>query len=119
MLEWYKRFCCGLFYFFREKAKSDIPLYATFMFTVFLYILLIFGIDSFIYFLLKSKYNIGRYFMYGLVIIFAVPNFLLVFKNRRFLEYYEDRLSVQKVILLILLIFFSSLTLILIGGRRT
>ena len=118
MLVWYKKFCCGVFYLLKEKAKSDIPFFATFMFTLFLFVLVVFGADSIIYFLLKTNYQLSRYFMYGLVFVFAVPNYLIVFKNKKFLDFYDKKLPHLKVLLLILLIFFLSLSLILIGGVR-
>jgi len=118
MLEWYKKFCCGIFSLLKEKAKSDVPFYATFMFTLFLFILIIFGTDSLIYLLLKTKYHLSRYLVFGLVFILAIPNYLLVFKDKKFLDFYDKKLSNLKVVLIILLIFFLSLISILIGGVR-
>lgn len=118
MLDGYKKFCCGLFSLLKEKAKSDIPFYATFMFTLFLFVLIVFGGDSLIYLLLKSKHQLNRYFMFGLIFIVAIPNYLLVFKDKKFLDFYDKKLSHLKVTLIILLIFFLSLSLILIGGVR-
>ncbi len=118
MLDRYKKFCCGIFFLLKEKAKSDIPFYATFMFTLFLFVLIVFGADSLIYILLKTKHQLNRFLVFGLIFIVAIPNYLLVFKDRKFLHFYDKKLSHLKVILIILLIFFSSLTSILIGGVR-
>lgn len=118
MLNWYKKFCCGIFYSLKEKAKSDVPFYATFMFTLFLFILIVFGIDSIIYLFLKTKYKLSGYFIYSLIITFAIPNYLIVFKNKKFLALYDMRLSYLKVLLIVGVIFFSSLLLILKGGVR-
>lgn len=118
MIDWYKRFCCGIFYLLKEKAKSDIPFFATFMFTLFLFVLVFFGVDSIIYFLFKTKDIPNRFFVFCLILVFAVPNYLLVFKNKKFLDFYDKKISGSKVILLILLIFISSLSLVLIKGPR-
>ena len=118
MLKWYKKFCCGLFYLFKEKAKSDIPIYATFMFTLFLFVLIVFGADSLFYLMYDTKYKLSRYLVFGLIGIIAIPNYLFVFKDKKFLSFYEYKLSQQKVIILILLIFCLSLLLILNGGVR-
>ena len=118
MLEWYKKFCCGVYYLLREKAKSDIPFFATFMFTLFLFLLIINGIDSLIFILFNTRDWLSRYVMYGLVFIIAIPNYLFVFKDKKFLDFYEQKPPHLRVVLLILLIFFSSLSLILIGGVR-
>ena len=118
MLEWYKKFCCGVFYLLKEKAKSDIPFFATFMYTLFLFLLILNGAESLILILFKTSDWLSRYVMYGLLFIFGVPNYLIVFKNKKFLDFYDKKLPHLKVVLLILLIFFSSLSLILIGGVR-
>jgi hypothetical protein len=118
MLQWYKRFCCGIFYLLKEKAKSDIPFFATFMFTLFLFVLIVYGADSLIAILLKTKYNVSRYLMFGLVFIVAIPNYLVVFKDNKFLDFYDKKLSHLKVIISILLIFVLSLGFVLMGGVR-
>jgi len=118
MLVGYKKFCCGIFYLLKDKAKSNIPFFATFMFTLFLFVLLIFGIDSLIYLLFKTTYYLSKFLMYGLVIIFAVPNYFYVFKDEKFLEYYHKRLPSLYVLAIVVFIFVGSLVLILQGGVR-
>ncbi len=118
MLDGYKKFCCGIFSLLKEKAKSDVPFYATFMFTLFLFVLIVFGTDSLFYLLLKTKYQLNRYLVFGLLFIVAIPNYLLVFKDKKFLDFYDKKFSHLKVTLFILLIFFLTLSLILIGGAR-
>lgn len=118
MLSLYKQFCCGIYSLLKEKANSDIPIFATYMFTLFLFVLLVFGVDSLIFLVFKTTYQLSREWMYCMVLIFAIPNYFLVFKSSKFLEFYKSRLSHKNVIFLILLIFISSLTLILIGGVR-
>ncbi len=116
MLEWYKKFCCGVFYLLKEKAKSDIPFFATFMFTLFLFILIVHGVDSIVYLFLKIKNIQNKYITYVLVFIFAIPNYLLVFKDKKFLHFYDKKLSYLKTVLAILLIFSICLGLVLIAG---
>lgn len=119
MLEWYKKFCCGVYYLIKEKAKSDIPIFATYMFTLFLFLLTINGIDSLVFILFKTRDWLSKYVMYSIVFIIAIPNYFFVFKDKKFLEIYEKKLPHIKVVLLILLVFFSSLSLILLGGVRS
>lgn len=118
MLYLYKRFCCGLFYFFKEKVKSDIPFFASYMFTLFLLVLLIYGLDSIIYLLIKTNYELTKYHVYGIVSVFAIFNYFMVFKNKSFLALYDNRLPLLKVLILISVIFISCLSLILIAGVR-
>ena len=114
----YKKFCCGIFYLLKEKAKSDIPLFATFMFTLFLFVLLIFGLESLIYLLLKTQYYVSRYLVYLVVAFFAIPNYFFIFKDQKFLELYTEKLAWTKIITIVLLIFVCSLTLVLTAGVR-
>ncbi len=118
MLNWYKKFCCGIFYLLKEKAKSDIPFFATFMFTVFLFVLILNGVESFIYILFKTQDQLSINLVYAYVFIFSIPNYLLVFKGKRFLEFYDNKLPHLRVVVILLLIFLSSLILILMGGVR-
>lgn len=100
MIEEYKKFCCGVFYLLREKAKSGIPFFATFMFTLFLFVLVVNGIDIIIYLLFKTKYQLGRFFVLCLMVLFAVPNYIFIFKNKKFLAFYDEKLSLYKEIIL-------------------
>lgn len=118
MLYLYKRFCCGLFYFFKEKVKSDIPFFASYMFTLFLLVLVVYGLDSIIYLLIESNYKLTKYHVYGIVSVFAIFNYFMVFKNEAFLKFYDNRLPLLKVLILISVIFISCLGLILIAGVR-
>ena len=118
MLDLYKRFCCGLFYFFKEKIKSDIPFFASYMFILFLLVLVVYGLDSMIYLLVQANYELTKYHVYGIVSLFAIFNYFMVFKNKSFLKFYDNRLSLLKVLVLISMIFISCLSLILIAGVR-
>ena len=118
MLVWYKKFCCGIFYLLKEKANSDIPLFATFMFTLFLFVLVTFGIESLVYLLFKTEYNLNKYIVYLLVVIIAIPNYLYVFKNSKFLDFYTEKFALPKTIIIVLFIFLCSLILVLQGGVR-
>ena len=118
MLQFYKKFCCGIFYLLKVKAKSDIPFFATFMFTLFLFVLIVFGVDSLLHLLLKTKHQLSRYLVFSLIFIIAIPNYLFVFKDKLFLDFYDKKFSNLKVIVLILLIFSLSLILVLTGGVR-
>jgi hypothetical protein len=102
----------------KDKAKSDIPFFATFMFTLFLFVLLIFGIESIVHFLLKTTFILSRYLVYLLVVVFAIPNYFYVFKDNKVLEYFDHKLSAFKTTAIILLIFVGSLVSILLGGVR-
>lgn len=102
----------------KNKFKSDIPIFATFMFTLFLFVLFVFGIESIAYLLFKRSYKIDKYLMYLLVSIFALPNYLCVFKNRKFLFFFDRKLTNVVVILYSLSIFFISIIFILLGGTR-
>ncbi len=118
MLEWYKKFCYGLFYLFRDKIKSDVPYYATFMFTLFLFVSFIFGCESLIYILLKKGYQLNKFLVYGSVIIFAIPNYLIVFKNKDDFEKADKKLSYLTVTIISIFILVASLILVLLGGVR-
>ena len=118
MVKYYKRFCCGIFYLLKEKAKSDIPLYASFMFTIFLFVLVLYGIESLFYLLLKYNFKIDKYLAYCICFIFAILNYFLVFKDKEFLKFYDVRISTIRTVILVLVIFISNLAFILLGGVR-
>jgi hypothetical protein len=118
MLVWYIKFCCGIFYLLRDSAKSDIPYFATFMFTLFLFVLSMSGIESLIYLLFKTKDYLSKFLMYGIVVMFAAPNYFYVFKDGKFLKYYHKKLPSSYVLAIVILIFVGSLVLILQAGPR-
>jgi Mn2+/Fe2+ NRAMP family transporter len=88
------------------------------MFTLFLFVLVVYGADSIFYLLLKTKQQLSRYLMYCLVFIFSIPNYFFVFKDKIFLDCYDQKIPQFKLVQLILFIFILNLILILIGGIR-
>lgn len=114
----YKKFCCSLYIFLRDHARSDIPLFATYMFTVFLFILLAHAIDSLCFLFFKTPYVLKEWVVYLLSGVFGLFNYFLVFKNRSFLKYEHDRLHPVLMFFIVVLIFGGSLGLILCAGPR-
>ncbi len=117
-MKYYKRLCCGIFYLLKEKAKSDIPLFSSFMFTVFLFILVLHSVESVFYLLLKYKFKFDKSLVWCMCIIFAIFNYSFVFRNKLFLDLYDVRISNTSTIIVISGIFISSLTFVLLGGIR-
>ena len=102
----------------RDKANSDIPVFATFMFTLFMLMLLFYGIDSLIYLLFGTPYFLNKYIMYAILVIIAIPNYLFFFRNEKFLACYRERMPSLYVILIVFILFAGSLFLILQAGPR-
>ena len=115
MINWYKRFCCGIYYFLKEKTKSTVPTYATFMFTLFLSIFLVYGADRFISVIFKTDFKISKFIMYGLLIIIGIPNYIYIFKDDKFLSFYNEKISNLNVISIILIIITLCVIMILLG----
>ena len=118
MVKYYKRFCCGIFYLLKEKAKSDIPLFASFMFTVFLFVLILYGIESLFYLLLKYNFKIDKYLAYCICIIFGFLNYFFVFQDKELLKFYHVRTTTIRTVILVSVIFISNLAFVLLGGVR-
>jgi hypothetical protein len=108
----YKRFCCTLYLFLRNVGRSSIPVFATFMATLFLVQLLFYGIDS-----LFKIYTDG-YVGYFVSLLFGIPNYFLVFKDSKFLDYETKPLHPLLTLGIVVLIFGGSLALILYAGPR-
>jgi hypothetical protein len=117
-MKMYKRFCCGIYYLLRDRARSTIPVFATFMFTLFLFMLVLHGIDSLIYLLFNTPYIFNKYVVYVLLAIISIPNYLFVFRNKMFLEHYREKTPSIFVILIVIAIFAGSIFLITQAGPR-
>jgi hypothetical protein len=114
----YKRFCCALYYFFRDIVRSSIPIFATFMFTLFLFTFLFYGIDTVIYLFFKTPYFFENVEMYATLILFGIFNYIFVFKNRELFEYPSKPLHPLLTIIIVTLIFGCSLAVIFYAGPR-
>ena len=106
----YKRFCCTLYLFLRDVGRSTIPVFATFMLTLFLVQLLLYGIDS------LFKIYANGYVGYFVSLLFGIPNYFLVFKDSKFLAYQSKPLHPLLTLAIVVLIFGGSLALILYAG---
>lgn len=112
----YKKFCCGVYYLLRDKAKSDIPFFATFMLTLFLVQLSFYGINSLYRILFDDSLQLNGYMGYSVSLIFGVPNYFFVFRNKKFMEYYKQKMPSIYVIAIVVFVFTMSLFLILQAG---
>lgn len=114
----YKRFCCTLYLFLRNVGRSTIPIFATFMATVFLFMLLFYGLDTLCFLLFGTPYIFEEYYMYALLVLFGILNYFLVFKDSKFLAYQFKPLHPLLTLGIVVLIFGGSLALILYAGPR-
>jgi hypothetical protein len=118
MLKLYKRFCCGLFYL-QSKVNPDVPVIMTFFATLLLFVLLVNGIDSVIFLLFKTPYFFNDPIVrYSIIVLAGIINYFLVFKDKKFLDYYRDKLPSALTLLIVVVIFGGSLALILLTGPR-
>src|ERR1700742_2149536 len=101
MLAAYKKFCCGIFYLLRDKARSDIPFFATFMFTLLLFQLLVYCIQSLYRIFIDTSFSYNAYEGLLISFIFGIPNYFFVFRNEKFMEYYKGRMRSRYVLLII------------------
>lgn len=118
MLFWYRKFCCGIYDLLKEKAKSDIPALSTFVFTIFLFLMILFGLDSIIHYFFEKVFLRNKKTIYLLVLFFSIPNYLFVFRKDMFLKYYEFRVSIVKTISIVFSIILFCLILVLLDGPR-
>lgn len=88
------------------------------MFTVFLFMLLFYGIDSICYLLFKTPYLFEEVWMFIILGIFGAFNYFLVFKDQKFLDYQCKPLHPVLTVGIVVLIFGGSLALILYAGPR-
>lgn len=117
MFLWYMKLCGGIYCLLKDKAKSDIPYFGTYMFTLFLFELIMFIVDSILSLALKEKSVFSHLILYVFLIIFALVNYVYVFKNKTFMKYYDKKAAFSSVILIIFFIFISSMALVLIVGQ--
>ena len=91
----------------------------TFLATLFLFVLLIYGIDSLVFLLFKTPYIFGSsYIRYSIIVLAGILNYLLVFRKEKFLEYYRMKMPSVFVIAIVVIVFAGSLALILYVGPR-
>lgn len=114
----YKRFCCTLYFFLKNVGHSTIPVFATYMLTLFLFMLLFYGLDTFCFLLFDTPYIFEEYLMYIITVLFGIPNYFFVFKDSKFLEYQSKPLHPLLTLAIVVLIFSGSLALILYAGPR-
>jgi hypothetical protein len=114
----YKRFCCTLYLFLRNVGRSTIPVFATFMLTLFLFMLFFYGLDTLCFLFFDTPYIFEEYYMYIVLALFGIPNYFLVFKDSKFLDYETKPLHPLLTLGIVVLIFGGSLALILYAGPR-
>jgi hypothetical protein len=118
LMKVYKRFCCGI-YFWESRVNSVVPIVMTYLVTLFLFMLLINGIDTFVFLLFRTPYLFNESWVrYSILLFIAVLNYFFVFKNGKFLEYESRRLNPLLVLAIVVLIFGGSLALILYARPR-
>lgn len=114
----YKRFCCSI-YLWQSRINSDVPIIMTYLATLFLFMLLINGIDTVIFFIFKSPYLFNESWVrYSILLIIAILNYFLIFKDSKFLKYQTKPLHPLLTLGIVVLIFGGSLALILYAGPR-
>lgn len=116
MIRQYKRFCCAFYDFQQRIGNADIAAFATFMFTVFLFEILMFGIDSLFHLLIKTPFYFNNISALIIASIFGFINYIFLFRNKKFLKYKDDPMSKLQMLIIVILIFGGSLALILIAG---
>lgn len=114
----YKRFCCTLYFFLRNVGRSTTPVFATFMLTLFLFMLFFYGLDTLCFLLFDTPYIFEEYYMYAILALFGIPNYFFVFKDSKFLKYQSMPLHPLLTLGIVVLIFGGSLALILYAGPR-
>jgi hypothetical protein len=114
----YKKLCCGIFYLLRDKARSDIPIFATFVFILLLVQMSFYALESLFEIIFRKNFVLNGYVGYVISLIFAIPNYFFVFRNNKFLDYYHQKLPSIYTILIIVVVFGGSLALILLAGPR-
>lgn len=118
MLKEYKKFCCAFYKFQQKIGNADIATFSTFMFTIFLFELILFAADSLVYLLFKTPYYLQSRNAFIIAAIFCIPNYLLVFRKKRFLEYENRTMTNFQLLAIVVLTFGISLGLILYTGPR-
>ncbi|WP_129022114.1 hypothetical protein [Edaphocola flava] len=88
------------------------------MFTLFLFTLLFYGVDSICFLLFNTPYYFGKWEMYAILGFVGIVNYLLSFKNDKFLHYRNQQLHPLLTTMIIVIIFGGSLVLILYAGPR-
>lgn len=114
----YKRFCCTLYFFLQNVGRSTIPVFATFMLTLFLFILLFYGVDTICFLLFDTPYIFEENYMYIITALFGVPNYFFIFKDSKFLDYQSKSLHPLLTLSIVVFIFVGSLAVILYAGPR-
>ena len=88
------------------------------MFTLFLFVLIIYGIDSLLYIFSITKTYLNKYYGYLLTAMFAIPNHFYIFKDKKFLVYSNEKLPTLRIIIIVLSIFVCSIMLVIQTGPK-
>ena len=98
---YYYRFCCAMHYFFERKMKYENAEIFTFFFTV-----LILFVNSFSIFLLfqiiaNRRITIPDSYKVPIFLFFCLLNYLLAFKNSKYLKYERSRYGNATILLIV------------------
>lgn len=116
MLNFYKRFVCGV-YAIQSSMHHDIPMFMTFAGVIFLNLLVLMGVDSLVFILFNIARPLGNKLNMGLVLtLMGVVNYIFVFKEEQFMKYYARRIPVPVTWLIIVLVFLFGMILTTVAG---
>ncbi|MET0637846.1 MAG: hypothetical protein ABWZ25_17580 [Chitinophagaceae bacterium] len=118
MLAAYNKFCCGIYFLFRDYTGSDVPFFATFTFTLFLVMLSFYGVENLYEILTTEPLTSTRWVGLFVSLIFGIPNYFFVFRDEKFLNYSREKVHPILVVVIVVVIAAFFLTTMGIKGPR-
>jgi len=104
-MKFYMRYCCGLEYWFSDIIKDSNPIVYTFFTSLLSLVFLILSAVSVIKVIVGITFDTPLNISAVLLAVVALINYLVVFRNSRYMKYYNNRLNlfVTSIIFLLLL----------------